>query len=195
MQTLTLEAQPRTAGKGPARAARRNKEVPAVLYGPHAEPVHFTVPALAMRPLIHTTETYRVALRLDGAQHDCLLKHVDYDPITDVPAHADFFALTVGEAVTMQVPLVLVGTAPGIREGGDLAQPLHALEVRALPKDLPGHIDVDVSNLNLSEAIHVGDLQVPNVEVLTDAALPIVMVSGKRTEIEETTEEDVAAEE
>jgi large subunit ribosomal protein L25 len=172
--------------------------VPAVLYGPHTEPVHFQVPVLEMRPLIHTTETYRVALKIDGATHDCILKHVDYDPRTDVPAHADFFALTRGEKLTLTVPVVLVGNAPGVRDGGDLVQPLHEIEVRCLPKDIPGHIEVDISNLHVGDAVHIGDLSVADVEIHGDAALPVVLVVGKKAEVLEEEaaegEEEAAAE-
>jgi large subunit ribosomal protein L25 len=182
MQTLTLAAEPRQPGKSTSKALRRAERVPAVLYGPHAEPVHFSVAWLDLRPLIHTTETYRVSLRVDGEAHDCILKHVDYDPLTSLPAHVDFFALTKGEALTITVPVVLVGTAPGVREGGDLMQPLHELEVRCLPKDLPGHIEVDVSGLNVGDAVHIGDLAVPGVEIHGDPALPVALVVGKKAE-------------
>ncbi len=194
MQTLTLETQPRATGKAAAGALRRAKEVPAVLYGPHTAPVHFAVPALAMRPLIHTSEAYRVALKVDGATHDCILKRVDYHPVTDAPIHADFYALTRGEKLTLTVPVVLVGTAPGIREGGDIMQPLHEVEVRCLPKDIPGHIEVDVSALGIGDAVHLGDLRVENVEILGDPAQPIVLIAGKKaSDLAEAAAEDAAA--
>jgi large subunit ribosomal protein L25 len=183
MQTITLTAEPRGTGTSAARATRREGRVPAVLYGPHAEPVHFSLAALDMRPLVHTTETYRIALKLDGQTLDCVLKHVDYDPVTSLPAHADFYALTKGEKLTLTVPVLVVGNAPGVREGGDLMQPLHEIEVRCLPKDIPGHIEVDVSNLNVGDAIHVGDLAFEGVEIHGDPALPVVLVAGKKPEV------------
>jgi large subunit ribosomal protein L25 len=183
MQTLNLNAEPRATGTGAARATRRGGRVPAVLYGPHTEPVHFSLASLDLRPLVHTTETYRIALALEGETYDCVLKHVDYDPVRSVPRHADFYALTKGEKLTLTVPVLVVGSAPGVREGGDLMQPLHEIEVRCLPKDIPGHIEVDVSNLHVGDAIHVGDLSFEGVEIHGDPALPVVLVAGKKPEV------------
>ena len=183
MHTLTLAAEPRQPGKSTSKALRRGERIPCVLYGPHAEPVHFSVAWLDLRPLIHTSESYRVELEVDGEAHDCILKHVDYDPITSRPAHVDFYALTKGEALTISVPVVLVGTAPGVREGGDVMQQLHELEVRSLPKNLPGHIAVDISGLGVGDAVHIGDLAMEDVEIHGDPAQPIVLVVGRKAEV------------
>ncbi|HLA64933.1 MAG TPA: 50S ribosomal protein L25 [Rhodothermales bacterium] len=193
MQTLNLAAEPRNPGKGESASLRRALRVPAVLYGPHSEPVHFSVAQLDMRPLVHTTETYRVALALGGDTLDCVLKKVDYDPITSRPAHADFFALTKGELLTLTVPVVLVGTPAGIREGGELIQPLHELEVRCLPKDLPGHIGIDISGLKVGDSILIGDLAIEGVEIHGDPTQPVVSLAGKQAELVE--DEAVAEEE
>ena len=188
MRTLKLTAEPRTPGKGPSRTARRNGRVPGVLYGPHSEPVHFTLHQRDMRPLVHTVENYRVALMVDGDAHDCMLKHVTFDPKSSQPEHVDFIAITRGERMTMTVPVVIVGVAPGVRDGGDLVQPLHELEVRCLPVDIPGHIEVDVSELNVGESVSIGQVSVPNVEIHGDPSQPIVLVAGKKPEIEEEVE-------
>lgn len=185
MQTLHLTAEPRTPGKSTARSARREGRVPGVLYGPHTEPVHFTLDQRDVRPLVHTAENYRVELKVDGGAHDCMLKHVDYDPISAMPAHVDFIAITRGEKLTITVPVVLVGSAPGVRDGGDLVQPLHELEVRCLPADIPGHIDVDISRLHIGESVSLGEISVPNVEIHGDPTQPIVLVAGKKAEVVE----------
>ena len=143
---------------------------------------------LPLRPLIHTTETYRVALRLDGQTHDCILKRVDYDPVSGQPSHLDFYALTRGEKLTLTVPVLLVGSAPGVREGGDLMQPLHEIEIRCLPKDIPGHIEVDVSALQVGDAILVGDLSYEGVEIHGDRALMVAHVVGRKAETAEGAE-------
>ncbi len=188
MRTLKLTAEPRTPGKGPSRVARRSGRVPGVLYGPHAQPVHFTLDQRDMRPLVHTHENYRVALSVDGASHDCMLKHVTFDPTSSLPEHVDFIAITRGEKMTMTVPVVVTGTAPGVRDGGDLVQTLHELEVRCLPADIPGHIEVDVSELNVGDSVSIGQVSVPNVEIYGDPTQPIVLVAGKKAEVEEEVE-------
>jgi large subunit ribosomal protein L25 len=165
--------------------ARREGRVPGVLYGPHAEPVHFTLDQRDVRPLVHTAENYRVSLKVDGDAHDCMLKTVDYDPVSSMPAHVDFIAITRGEKLTITVPVVLVGSAPGVRDGGDLVQPLHELEVRCLPADIPGHIDIDISELHIGESVSLGEISVPNVEIHGDPTQPIVLVAGKKAEVVE----------
>lgn len=188
MDAITLDVTPRETGKRAAKEARRAGEVPCVLYGQHTDPVHFRVPVLALRPLIYTSETHRLTFQLDGETYDCIVKHIDYHPVTDVPIHADFLALTEGETLDIQVPVVLVGTAAGVKAGGTLSQSLNDLEVRCLPKDIPGQIEVNVEALEIGDAIHVADLTVENAEVLTDPARTIVAVLAPR--IEEEPEEE-----
>ncbi len=184
MDAITLDVQPRELGKAAARAVRRAEEVPCVLYGPHQEPVHFRVPVLAMRPLIFTTETHRVAFSLGGEEFDCILKDVTYHPVTDVPVHADFYALTAGEAITVTVPVVLVGVAPGVKAGGMLSQPLNEVEVRCLPADIPGHLEIDISGLDIGDSLHVSDLAVENAEIETDPARTVVTITVPMAEPE-----------
>ena len=178
MQSLTLAVTPRDTGKKAVKATRREGLVPCVIYGPHLEPVHFAAEALSLRPLIHTTEQYRIEVDLDGELYDAVLKDVVFHPVTDRPWHVDFQALTAGETFTTTVPIVLVGTPEAVKDGADLAQPNLQIEIRALPKDLPGHIDLDVSEMIVGDSLHVRDLILPEgVEVLTDPDRTIATVS------------------
>ena len=192
MQTVHLAPQPRDTGKAATKAVRKAGLVPCVLYGSHTEPVHFSVEALALRPLVFTTETYRVALPIDGEEHEAILKDVDFHPVTDVPLHADFLALTAGELLTMVVPVRLEGTPVGVKAGGVLSQPMNELEIRALPKDIPGHISLDITSLQVGESIHVDELSMPDeIEVLADGARTIAVVSAPRALVEETTDDAI----
>ncbi|MEM8601847.1 MAG: 50S ribosomal protein L25, partial [Bacteroidota bacterium] len=83
MDVIKLDAQARDLGKSATKAVRRDGEVPCVLYGPHQEPVHFRVPKLALRPLIFTAEMHRVEVDLSGQTYECILKKVDYHPVSD----------------------------------------------------------------------------------------------------------------
>ena len=178
MDTLTLTSTARETGKKAVKATRKAGLVPCVLYGAHTEPVHFSVETLALRPLIHTTETYRVAVALAGETYDAVLKEVVFHPVTERPWHVDFQALTAGEEMTMSVPINVVGTAAGVREGGELSLPVHTVEVRGLPKDLPGHLDMDVSALAVGDSFHVRDLTLPaGIVVLGDEDATLATVS------------------
>ena len=189
MSAIKLDVQPRETGKRAAKAIRRAEEVPCVLYGHHTDPVHFRVPVLDLRPLIYTAETHRVELALDGEAYDCIVKQIDFHPVTDMPIHADFLALTEGETIDLTIPVVTAGTAPGVKGGGLLSQPLNELVVRCLPKDIPGHIEVDVSELEIGDSIHVYDLTVENFEIITDPSRTIVTVTAPMLEPEPEEEE------
>ena len=193
MDSISLiAAEPREGGKKAVKAVRRSGRVPCVLYGPSTEPVHFSVPQLDLRPLIHTTETYRVEVTMGGEDHEAILKSVDFHPVTDEPIHADFFALTAGQTLTLSVPISLEGTAPGVKAGGQLAQPLYELEISSLPKDIPGHVSIDVSSLQIGDSLHVSDLSLGNtIEVLTDPARTIVSITAPRIEEVEETEDEL----
>lgn len=192
MNTLQIAAQPRETGKKATKAVRRNGLVPCVLYSQSIAPVHFAVEPLSLRPLIHTSESYRITMDVGGNSYDCILQDVDFHPITDEPMHADFRALTEGEKVTLGVPVTLRGDAIGVKEGGELVQPLYEIDVRCLPKDIPSRILVDISVLSIGDAVHVSDLDLGDeIEVLIDPTRTVVTVST-RTE-EELPEPDAAA--
>lgn len=185
MDTIKLEALSRETGKGAARAARRQGNVPCVLYGHHVEPVVFQVPEPALHPLIYTHETHVVNVTLDGDAWDCIVKDIAFHPVTDRPLHADFQVLQAGELVTMTVPVSYMGTPAGHAEGGVTNTILNELEVRCLPKDIPGHIDVDISGLNIGDALHVSDLEVEGVEFIAAPGQTLVTVMAPRVLVEE----------
>ena len=190
MQSISLDVQPRETGKKAAKATRREGLVPCVLYGSHTDPVHFAVETLQLRPLIYTTETYRVAFDVDGADHEAIVKEIAFHPVTDHPLHVDFLALTPGEALTMVVPIRLEGSPRGVKAGGVLSQSLNELEIRALPKDIPGHVSVDITSLEVGESVHVEQIAVgDSVEVLTDPHRTIAAVTAPRALVEETEDE------
>ncbi|MDX1419575.1 MAG: 50S ribosomal protein L25 [Rubricoccaceae bacterium] len=181
MDTILLNASPRETGKKGTKAVRREDRVPCVLYGPHQDPVHFAVERLDLRPLIHTTVTYRVLVQMDGDEHEAILKDVVYHPITEAPLHLDFQALTKGEKITVTIPVHLDGAAPGVKAGGVLSQPLYDLEIRCVPAKIPGQINVDVSTLEVGDSLHVSDLSLgDDIEVLTEPGRTIVTVTVPR---------------
>lgn len=190
MQTIILDVKPREAGQSTARALRREGSVPCVLYGSHTEPVHFSVAALDLRPLVHTSQTYLVSLTVAGEAHECIVKTIDFHPVTDAPIHLDFQALTRGELITITVPIHLEGMAPGVKDGGNLSQPLNELEIRCLPADIPSHISVDISGLQIGDSVHVSDITIgENIELLTDPSHTLVNVAAPRVEVEPLAEE------
>ena len=189
MQSIALDARPRETGKKATKAVRNAGLVPCVLYGSHTEPVHFAVETLALRPLIFTAETYRVGITVDGEGHEAIVKEAIFHPITETPIHVDFLALTAGESLTMTIPIRLEGTPRGVKAGGILSQPLNDLTIKALPKDIPGHVSIDISTLDVGESLHVEDLGLGgSIEVLTNPGQTLATVTAPRALVEEEPE-------
>lgn len=194
MDAIKLQGQPRETGTRSARGIRREGMVPCVLYGHHAEPISFKVPELTLHPLIYTDETHVVTVEVEGSQWECIMKDVDFDPVTDRPRHADFQVLTAGEMVTITVPVQYQGTPVGQTDGGDTQYVVHEITVRCLPKDIPNHIEVDVTALSIGDSIHVGDLDLPELEFVTPDRQTLVTVVAPRLEPVEVEEEGLGLE-
>jgi len=189
MESIILNASSRDLGKKAVKAVRRRGNVPCVLYGHDLDPVHFEVPVLSLRPLLYTHETHTVEVRMDGKTWSCILRAVAYNPVTDAPAHADFQLLRQGEKIRITVPIQLHGIPAGQMEGGVTQVVLTELEVECLPKDIPGHIDLDIAHLVIGDTLHVSDLHLENLDVLTPLSQTIVTVAGAAPEIEEAVAE------
>jgi large subunit ribosomal protein L25 len=159
MSDLKINAEPRTKfGGNSSRMLRAEGRVPGVLYG-HGEPsIPFHVKELDLRSLIYTNETHVVSLAIGGKETRCILRDSQFDPISDRVVHVDFLILHAGEKIKVDVPVTLVGTAIGARDGGIIDFILHKVTIDVLPDSIPEHIDVDISNLAIGQSIHIRDL-------------------------------------
>ena len=181
MDVLSIEATKREPGKKGVKAARRAGEVPCVLYGSNVESVPFQVPQLALKPLIFTSETHRVEIKMNGKKWSCILKDIVFNPLSDAPLHADFQVLVKGSKITMMVPVQYHGVPVGqVEDGGDTQVIAHELEVTCLPDNIPSHIDVDIAELRIGDSIHIGDLSVEGVEFTGSEDRTIVTVVAPR---------------
>lgn len=195
MSEVLLEARLRAPGRSAARALRRQGVVPGIYYFHGEDPIAVAATELALRPLIYTAESHIVRLRLeDGAEKTCILKEVTFDPITDRATHFDLQGVSANETVRVEVPIALVGTSVGVKEGGVMDFPLHKLEIECLPKDLPEHIDVDISALAVGQSIHVSDLNFPNLTIISALDATIVAITPPRVAVEATPLTTVEAE-
>ncbi|MGM0431345.1 MAG: 50S ribosomal protein L25 [Spirochaetota bacterium] len=189
-QSTVIKGKQRdTLGSAPAKRLRREGRIPAVIYGKD-KPIHISLDAKEFNAAVPSlSESNIITIKIGRKSHSVLVK--DYQEIllsTDL-AHIDFFELTKGEAVHTQVPFVLEGAAPGVREGGILEQVLHEVDVEAMPEDLPGHITVNIDGLQLNESIHIGDIEPPKgVKFLIDEDRTIATVTSIREEPEEEAE-------
>ena len=190
MATATLTATPRTGtGTGVARKLRSSGQVPAIIYGHHREPQPLALDARELEKLLEhiSAESTVIELNADGRQLRTLIREIQRHPFKRQILHVDFQELVAGEKITVRVPIVVTGTAAGVREGGILDHTMRELEIEVDPVNMPSHIEVDVSELTLGHSIHVGDLKLPaGVTVLDDPEASIVVLSTPKVQVEET---------
>jgi len=169
------------AGKGSARRLRAQGKIPAVIYGKSIEtPAHIAVDPSAIRKALNTPRKLNTLLTIktDKGEQQVLLKDYQMDPVTRELLHADFIAVKEGQQVKVNVPLVLVGRAKGVADGGILSQARREIEVYALPNAIPEKIEADVSDLGIAEAMHVNDIKLPSgVSVKTNVNYTIAVIS------------------
>lgn len=194
MSEIILKAKKRDECKDATlNQLRKNGIIPGTYYGHGIENINLAATEHDLRPIIFSTESHIVNLKFgEDKALNCILKDVQFHPVTDKPLHFDLIALKEGEAVTIEVSVHLVGNAQGVRDGGVLQHILHKLEVECLPAHIPSHIDVEISNLLMNDSIKVGDLKIENVKILNDENASIVAVVPPTVEKEaapETTEE------
>ncbi len=188
MNTVKIEAQPRESGKKAVRAVRRAGSVPCVIYGHDADTVSFQVAGNDLNSLVFTDERYRVEVNVGGETYDCILKDVAFHPLLNKPIHADFQLLRAGEKIQLSVPVQFVGKSKGQKEGADVQFLIHEVEIEALPKDIPDHLSVDITSLDIGDTIHVSDLSFEGIEFVTPGAQSVVTCFVRKIEEEPVAE-------
>ncbi|HEY1173804.1 MAG TPA: 50S ribosomal protein L25 [Verrucomicrobiae bacterium] len=191
MKSVSLTAYPRTlSGRLSVKKLRAQGRVPAVIYGGQAKPENLEVTQKELENLIHhsVSENVLVDLNVGGkASRLALLQDVQHYALTGSVLHVDFHEVSATEKVTILVPVETKGEAAGVKTGGGvLEHVLFKVKVKAFPKDLPEVIEVDVTNLQLNQTIHLGELpKIEGVEYVGDAKLSVISVAAPRTEKEE----------
>jgi large subunit ribosomal protein L25 len=182
MSELTINAESRKKlGGSTALQLRQQGRVPGILYG-HGEPsIPFHVKELDLRPLIYTNETHTVNLNLDGQPQRCILREVQFHPVTDRVSHIDLIIIHANEKIKIDVPVKLVGTAAGVKDGGVMDFSLHKLSIEVLPDSIPEHIELDITNLKIGHSLHVSDLPSNDAyTIATDSHAVIVTIAAPK---------------
>jgi large subunit ribosomal protein L25 len=199
MEKVIIEANERKAINKRSRNRLRNEgRVPGVLYGSRMEPIPIDVTRLVINPLVFTAKTNLISLKLDGhEEYECVIKDVQFDPVTDKVLHFDLIGLTRGEKIQLEVPLKLLGNAVGVKEGGLLQESMHKLSIECLPKDIPQSLELEVTELNIGDSIHISDLNFENITILNPENTIVVSVVLPKVEkeVEEVEEGEELAEE
>jgi large subunit ribosomal protein L25 len=178
MSEVQLTAEPRSGSRKHAKYVRKGGNIPGIFYAHGQENIAIQVSKASLDPLIRTSEMRIIDLHIsDGTTKKCILRDVQYDPVSDAPIHFDLQGLNENEKLTIDIPIVLTGGTPiGVREGGILQLMIHKIKISCLPKDIRGKIEVDVANLAINHSVHVRELSIPNVVILDDPDAAVVGV-------------------
>ena len=185
---VNLTATPyETTKKGDIKRMRQEGRIPAILYGHKEKSRRVFVEQRAFKQVLETLRQEAVTINLQIGEKEflCVIKAIQHNPITDELFHIDFQHIHKKEKIKATVPIHIIGEAPGVEKGGILDQRLHEIVVKCLPADMPARIDVDVSQLELGDSIHLYDIDVPNTEFEMTRETPIVSVLVPRAVVAE----------
>lgn len=168
MNKMVLNVKRRENGKKAVNSLRNEGLVPGVFYGKNNEPMSITANVLDLRPIVYTDQTKVFDLQVEGESNtvSCVLKDITIHPVSDKILHFDFLALTAGRKIIVQTPLRLIGTSPGVKNGGILSQAIRKIKLKSTPENLPEFIEIDISKLEIGQSINLDSLRSDNYEVM-----------------------------
>lgn len=202
MERPVLRAEIREGtGKGVARKLRAQGLLPAVFYGPHTQTLPLVVNPKELLGTLQTEAGGNVLIDLEIKKGDhterkvVMVKDLQIDPLQRKALHADFYEVAMDVMVTVEVPIQLVGKPEGTKMGGILEQVRRVLEIQCFPGDIPKSIDLDVSSLKIGDSIHVNDIKIEKVKIISDTNFTIATVVpplAEEKKVEEVAPEAVA---
>ncbi len=166
-------------GKTDSQKIREEGNVPCVLYGGNDQ-IHFYSPVILFRDLVYTNEAHFVHLNIEGEECQAIMQEIQFHPVSEIILHVDFLRITDARKIKMDIPVRLVGQAPGVAKGGALVRKRASLKIYGFAKDMPDHVDVDCSSLDFHHAVKVGDMKMANLEFLDPKMAAIASVEVPR---------------
>jgi large subunit ribosomal protein L25 len=202
LEQIELKAKVRkNRGNGPARRLRSDGKVPAVLYGPKTEPVLLTVNLSDIEQILRSANVGQALLSLviqngQESTRPVMIKELQTHPVSGRFLHIDFYEIDLERKIRAMVPVVTSGQSKGVELGGLLQTVRHEVEVFCLPTQIPETIEVDVTDLDIGDSIHVEEIQLEgDVEILFDVNFTVVTVYAPKVEAEPEEEEEELEEE
>src|SRR5574344_387173 len=205
MKEFNLKGTKRSeVGKKSSREFRKQGIIPCVIYGSKKDAdgktisTSFTVPFEGLRKLIYTPEIFIVNVDLDGVTTKAVMREIQFHPVSDTVLHVDFYEITEGTPIKMDVPVVYDGHAEGVRAGGVFYSHVRSLKVLAQHQDIPEKLHIDISGLQLDKNIKIGDLSFDKLELLAPKQALVCTVRTTRAVADDdtaTAEEGAATEE
>ena len=179
-----------SVGKKSTKALRNADMVPCVLYG-EKEPMHFAAKELDFSKLVYTPNAHTVVIKTEDGEFNAVLQDIQFHPVSDRILHVDFYELNEAKEISMNIPVVIEGAAPGVlNSGGTLILNKRKLRVRALPKNLPDFITADISGLELGNKLYTAQLQAEDYNFLHPDNTVVCQVKTSRASIKNAQEDD-----
>ena len=191
MKSITIKGSKReSVGKVATKALRNAGMVPCVIYGGET-PIHFSAEEKAFKNLVYTPNVYTASLNVDGQKINAVLQDIQFHPVKDSILHVDFYQLFDDKEITMNIPVKLTGTSPGVLNGGSLRFTNRKLKVKALPANLPDFVSADISKLKIGHKLVVKSLIKEDYTFMHPDNTVVVQVRTSRnaTEVEDEDEE------
>ena len=193
MKSITIKGSKReSVGKLASKALRNADKVPCVLYGSE-KPLHFSANELDFSKLVYTPNAHTVVIDLDeGKKINAILQDIQFHPVSDKILHVDFYQVFEDKPVTMEIPVIFEGSAPGVLiSGGVLSINKRKLKIRAVPSSLPDFITADISGLELGNKLLIEELKSDNYTILHPDNTVICKVRTSRAAIEVEEAEEI----
>ena len=186
MKEINVTGQKRTdLGKKASKTLRKEGLVPCNIYGlaeqdgkPTA--MAFAVPMTELRKIIYTPHIYVINLVIDGESHTAILKDIQFHPVTDAVLHVDFLEVNDKTPITIGIPVKLTGLAQGVRDGGRMNLSIRKIEVKAPYQQIPEHLDIDVTALQIGKSIKIGQLSFEGLEIVTGKEVIVCSIKMTR---------------
>ena len=195
MKTLAISVKERqNVGKSNTRALRNQGNVPCVLYGGEKQ-VTFYAHENDFRKLVYTPDTFIAELNIDGSKVRAVLQDIQFHPVTDKILHIDFLEIIEGKPITVTLPVILEGAAPGVKNGGNLMFRRPKIITKGLAAKLPDAITINIDHLKIGMFIYIKDIEMEGCEFLAPGNSVVVGVKTARTAVEEEEEEEEEVEE
>ena len=196
MELIDLNATIReTTGNGPARRLRAAGKLPAILYGPDTDPIMLAVTINDLEKAFKTANIGQALFNLKIASGQkqtkmAMIKELQRQPVSGAFLHIDFYEVAMDRKITVSVPVVTVGKSVGVEMGGILQVIRRELEVLCLPNEIPETIEVDVTDLDIGDSLHVEEIPVEgNIEIPADVNFTVITCLSPKIEEEEVEEE------
>lgn len=183
MEVIAIQGHRKeNSGKQETRKIRHNGMVPAVMYkSGGGEAVQFSLDPKEFRHLVYTPQFKLAEIDVNGTKHRCIVKAIQFHPVTDAVVHLDFLELVPGITFKAAVPLRFEGTAPGVKAGGKFLTKLRKVNILTTPENVVDEVVANISGMELDDTIRVRDIQLPKgVQITNNGAIPIATIEVPR---------------